>query len=66
VNVDYLRNMDEPESPSKGAGSNRLKAYKYKGLDVSELRRQREEEGIQLRKQKKEQLVTLTEYFTIM
>jgi hypothetical protein len=57
--------MDEPENSSKGASSNRLKAYKYKGLDVSELRRQREEEGIQLRKQKKEQLVSIEEYFPV-
>jgi len=49
--------MNEPEIVSKGAAGNRLKAYKYKGHDVKEMRRQREEEGIQLRKQKKEQLV---------
>lgn len=41
------------ESPS-GTG-NRLKSYKNKGLDAGELRRQREEEGIQLRKQKRDE-----------
>ncbi|XP_074653164.1 importin subunit alpha-7-like isoform X1 [Tubulanus polymorphus] len=35
--------------------SNRLKAYKNKALDVQEMRRRREEEGIQLRKQKREE-----------
>lgn len=32
--------------------------YKNTGLDSSELRRRREEEGIQLRKQKREQQLT--------
>ena len=41
-----------------GAGmGNRLKAYKYKRMDVKEMRRHREEEGLQLRKQKKDELV---------
>jgi importin subunit alpha-1 len=42
---------------SSAATSNRLKAYKYKGRDVEQLRRGREEEGLQLRKQKKDQLI---------
>lgn len=42
--------MDEGDSP------NRLKAYKYRG-NVEMMRKGREEEGIQLRKQKKEQLM---------
>ena len=35
--------------------NHRLKAYKNKGMDSQEMRRRREEEGIQLRKQKREQ-----------
>ena len=50
--------MEEPDSPGKGSQNTRLKAYKYKGHDAKEMRRQREEEGVQLRKQKKEQLVS--------
>ena len=37
--------------------NHRLKSYKNKGMDSDELRRRREEEGIQLRKQKREQQV---------
>jgi len=48
--------MEQEDSPGK-SGS-RLKSYKYKGLDAREMRRQREEEGVQLRKQKKEELVS--------
>ena len=40
------------------ASSSRLKSYKNKGMDQSELRRRREEEGIQLRKQKRDEQVT--------
>ena len=40
------------------ASNNRLKAYKYKGRDTELMRRGREEEGVQLRKQKKDQLVS--------
>ncbi|XP_064627392.1 importin subunit alpha-7-like isoform X2 [Lineus longissimus] len=35
--------------------NNRLKAYKNKALDAQEMRRRREEEGIQLRKMKREE-----------
>lgn len=47
-------------SSSGGAGSGtgnaaRMSKYKNAGLDTQELRRRREEEGIQLRKQKREQ-----------
>ena len=35
--------------------NNRLRHYKNKGMDSEELRRRREEEGIQLRKQKRDQ-----------
>lgn len=45
---------------SKGAGENRLKSYKTKGLDVEEVRRRREEEGIQLRRSRRDELVSLT------
>lgn len=37
----------------------RMKSYKNKALNPEEMRRRREEEGIQLRKQKREQQVTL-------
>ena len=40
------------------ATNHRLKSYKNKGMDSDELRRRREEEGIQLRKQKREQQVS--------
>lgn len=39
------------------AANHRLKAYKNKGMDAQELRRRREEHGIQLRKQKREEQV---------
>ena len=40
-----------------GSPNHRLKAYKNKGKNSDEMRRLREEEGIQLRKQKREQQV---------
>ena len=43
------------------ATNHRLKSYKNKGMDSDELRRRREEEGIQLRKQKREQQVRKTQ-----
>jgi len=50
--------MEQEDSPGKSGSGGRLKSYKYKGLDAREMRRQREEEGVQLRKQKKEELVS--------
>jgi len=50
--------MEQDDSPGKSGSGSRLKSYKYKGLDAREMRRQREEEGVQLRKQKKEELVS--------
>jgi len=50
--------MEQEDSPGKSGSGSRLKSYKYKGLDAREMRRQREEEGVQLRKQKKEELVS--------
>ena len=38
--------------------SSRLKSYKNKGLDPEELRRRREEEGVQIRKAKREEQVS--------
>ena len=37
----------------------RLKAYKNKALDSSEMRRRREEEGVQIRKAKREEQVSM-------
>jgi len=47
--------MSDPQN--QGQANHRLKAYKNKALDSQELRRRREEEGIQLRKQKREEQV---------
>ncbi|XP_013416574.1 importin subunit alpha-7 [Lingula anatina] len=44
----------DPDKAEKAANS-RLKSYKNVGLDSQELRRRREEEGVQLRKQKREE-----------
>jgi hypothetical protein len=44
-----------PPGGSSGAGSAHKSKYKNAGLDSQEMRRRREEEGIQLRKQKREQ-----------
>ena len=38
-------------------GENRLKSYKTKGLDAEELRKRREDEGLVLRKSKREEQV---------
>lgn len=42
---------------SPGKDSYRMKSYKNKALNPQEMRRRREEEGIQLRKQKREEQV---------
>ena len=52
--------VGDDKMASKGAGENRLKSYKTKGLDVEEVRRRREEEGIQLRRSRRDELVSLT------
>ena len=39
------------------AGESRFKSYKTKGLDVEEVKRRKEEEGLQLRKSKREEQV---------
>lgn len=44
-------------SEAPGPANHRLKSYKNKALDSQELRRRREEEGIQLRKQKRDEQV---------
>lgn len=49
-----------PETMASPAKDNyRMKSYKNKALNPEEMRRRREEEGIQLRKQKREQQVTV-------
>uniref|UniRef100_A0A672NQ83 Importin subunit alpha n=1 Tax=Sinocyclocheilus grahami TaxID=75366 RepID=A0A672NQ83_SINGR len=46
---------------SQGKDNARLKSYKNKSLNTDEMRRRREEEGLQLRKQKKdEQIITIS------
>jgi len=55
------RESDVGAEGGSGMG-NRLKAYKYKRMDVKEMRRHREEEGLQLRKQKKDELVCTDEF----
>lgn len=42
---------------ASGGGEYRLKSYKNKGQDIDEGRRRREEEGVQLRKAKREEQV---------
>jgi hypothetical protein len=44
--------------------NHRLKSYKNKALDSQELRRRREEEGIQLRKQKRDEQVCTIYFLT--
>ncbi|XP_050182351.1 importin subunit alpha-7 isoform X1 [Myiozetetes cayanensis] len=45
--------------PLSASENYRMKSYKNKALNLEEMRRRREEEGIQLRKQKREQQVTV-------
>ena len=42
---------------ASGGGENRLKSYKNKGQDLDEGRRRREEEGVQLRRAKRDEQV---------
>ncbi|BFZ09732.1 hypothetical protein BsWGS_12771 [Bradybaena similaris] len=49
--------MPSAMSDTAGPAINRFKSYKNKALDSQELRRRREEEGIQLRKQKREEQI---------
>lgn len=44
---------------SPGKDNYRMKSYKNKALNPQEMRRRREEEGIQLRKQKREEQVNV-------
>ena len=53
---------EESGSTSQNA---RLKDWKYKAMDQNELRRRREEEGIQLRRQKREEQVIYVHIFYI-
>ena len=43
----------------------RLKDWKNKGMDQTELRRRREEEGIQLRRQKREEQVRTSHVYLL-
>lgn len=47
---------------SPGKDNYRMKSYKNNALNPEEMRRRREEEGIQLRKQKREQQVGYPKY----
>lgn len=49
---------------SQGKDNARLKSYKNKSLNTDEMRRRREEEGLQLRKQKKDEQVSKVLYCT--
>lgn len=53
----FFRFTETMASPAKD--NYRMKSYKNKALNPEEMRRRREEEGIQLRKQKREQQVTV-------
>ena len=50
-------------SRKMASGETRLKSYKTKGLDVTEVRRRREEEGVQLRRSRREEQVLHSPYF---
>lgn len=50
---------------SPGKDNYRMKSYKNKALNPQEMRRRREEEGIQLRKQKREEQVGVLKYFNL-
>ena len=39
-------------------GESRMRSYKTRGLDLEEVRRRKEEEGLQLRKSKREEQVS--------
>ena len=40
------------------AGESRMRSYKTRGLDLEEVRRRKEEKGLQLRKSKREEQVS--------
>lgn len=50
---------------SPGKDNYRMKSYKNKALNPQEMRRRREEEGIQLRKQKREEQVGVLKYLIL-
>ena len=50
---------------SPGKDNYRMKSYKNKALNPQEMRRRREEEGIQLRKQKREEQVGVLKYNSV-
>lgn len=54
------------EIGDSSVANHRLKAYKNKALDSYEMRRRREEEGIQLRKQKREEQVSLSQFAALL
>ncbi|CAI9718470.1 importin subunit alpha-7 isoform X1 [Octopus vulgaris] len=51
----FLRQVAVTMADTSSPASNRIKSYKNKALDSQELRRRREEEGIQIRKQKRDE-----------
>ncbi|TRZ03672.1 hypothetical protein DNTS_015876 [Danionella cerebrum] len=55
ANLKFFFLSSEDTMASPGKDSDRMKSYKNKALNPQEMRRRREEEGIQLRKQKREE-----------
>lgn len=51
---------------SPGKDNYRMKSYKNKALNPQEMRRRREEEGIQLRKQKREEQVGVLRHLAVL
>ena len=55
--IRFLSVITDDIMASPGKENYRMKSYKNKALNPQEMRRRREEEGIQLRKQKREEQV---------
>ena len=55
--VTAINNKKMPPPPQSAANTNRINRYKNQALDNTELRRRREEAGVQIRKTKREEQV---------